>query len=118
MTLTTHLGAILCVALIAAGQVMFKLVASALHSSGRIFDGAVVGWGIAALSIYGVATLLWIVLLQTAPLGRLYPYMALSFVLVALASWFLFHETVSVGHLAGLALIVGGLLVIATSAPA
>jgi uncharacterized membrane protein len=41
--------------------------------------------------------------------------MALSFVLVALASWLILQETISIGHVAGLGLIVTGLLVIATT---
>lgn len=118
MTLTTHLGAVLCVALIATGQVLFKFVATAINATGSALHAQVISVGVAALAIYGLATVFWVMLLQTAPLGRLYPYMALSFVLVALASRLLFHEMISTGHLAGLALIVAGLLVIAVSAPA
>ena len=39
--------------------------------------------------------------------------MALSFVIVAFASWAIFHEAVTPGHIAGLALIVAGLILIA-----
>jgi multidrug transporter EmrE-like cation transporter len=117
MSLTTHPGAILCVALIAAGQVLFKVVAETLHATGSLLNARVIAVGGAALAIYGLATVFWILLLQTAPLGRLYPYMALSFVLVALASWMFFREAVSPGHVAGLGLIVAGLLAIAVSGP-
>ena len=115
MTLTNHLSAILCVGLIAVGQVLFKLVATATKTSGSLLDRNVVLLAGAAFTIYGVATLLWIALLRTAPLGKAYPYMALSFVLVALASWLFFHEAITLGHIAGLGLIVAGLLVIAAS---
>ena len=115
MTLTSHLSAILCVGLIAAGQVLFKLVATTAKASGSFFDHRVILLAGAAFAIYGVATVLWIALLQNAPLGRMYPYMALSFVLVAFASWALFHEAVTLGHMAGLGLIVAGLVVIATN---
>ncbi len=115
MTLATHLGAVFCVALIAAGQVLFKLVAGALHRAGTPFTPEVAAYGAAAVAIYGFATVLWIVLLQTAPLGRLYPYMALSFILVAAASALLFQETITPGHAVGLGLIVAGLLVVAAS---
>ncbi len=118
MTPITHAGAVLCVALIALGQVLFKLVAASLHASGSMLHPSVIGLGAAALTVYGIATVTWILLLQTAPLGRLYPYMALSFVMVALASWLVFHESLSTAYLVGLALIVSGLLVIAASAPA
>lgn len=115
MTLTTHVLAIVCVAMIAAGQILFKVAAGALKSAGTFLDGAVFAAVGAALAIYGAATLLWIVLLQHAPLNRLYAYMALSFVFVAAASWFLFSERIGPGHLAGLGLIVAGLVVIAAS---
>ena len=115
MTPTTHVAALLCVALIAAGQVLFKLVANSLDASGTLFDRRVIAIGTAALAIYGLATVFWILLLQHAPLGRLYPYMALSFVLVAFASWGVFHETITIGHMAGLGLIVAGLIVIAAT---
>jgi drug/metabolite transporter (DMT)-like permease len=71
--------------------------------------------GAVALTLYGMATVFWILLLRSAPLGKLYPYMALSFVFVAAASWLLFGEAISAGYLSGLALIVVGLLVIAIS---
>lgn len=117
MTLTIHLGAIVCVLLVSAGQVLFKRVALALADGAAAPGREVVLLGGAALTIYGGATLLWILLLRTAPLGRLYPYMAMSFVLVTFASATLFDERVSPGHWAGLALIVSGLLVIAAARP-
>lgn len=115
MTLTTHLSAILCVGLIAAGQILFKFVALSMNAAGTPLDRNVILFAGTAITIYGLATIFWILLLQVAPLGRLYPYMALSFVLVALASWLLFHEQITAGHIAGLGLIVAGLLVIATT---
>jgi drug/metabolite transporter (DMT)-like permease len=113
MSFSSHIGAVVCVALIATGQILFKFLAGALLASGNALNVRVVTLGVAALTLYGVATLYWVYLLQNAPLSRLYPYMALSFVLVALASWQLFHETITAAHLAGLGLIVAGLMVIA-----
>ena len=80
---TTHLLAILCVAMIATGQVLFKGAAQALATGGTPLDGRVLGFTVVALVIYAVATVLWILLLRDAALSRLYPYMALSFVMVA-----------------------------------
>jgi drug/metabolite transporter (DMT)-like permease len=115
MPLANHVGALFCVAMIAAGQVLFKLVAQALAASGSATDRAVILFGGSALALYALATVLWIALLQSAPLSRLYPYMALSFVFVALASWGVLHEALAGGYLLGLTLIVAGLLVIAVS---
>lgn len=115
MNVTSQLLAVLCVALIATGQVLFKYSAGALEVSRTLFDRRVGGILLAALVIYAAATLLWIFLLRSVPLGRLYPYMALSFVLVALASWLLLGERLVFGQIAGLGLIVAGLLVIAAT---
>lgn len=113
MSWSVHLSALACVALVAAGQVLFKLAAQALAAAGSPLDRGVAALAGPALLIYGIAAVTWIALLQRAPLGRLYPYMALSFVLVALASRQLLGEPGGVRQIAGLGLIVGGLLVMA-----
>ncbi len=115
MSLTSHLLALFCVALIALGQLLFKYTANAWRLAGTFYDSLVIVPAFSALTIYGCATLLWIVVLQDAPLSRVYPYMALSFVLVALASWLVLREQIPLGQVAGLALVLGGLLVIALS---
>jgi drug/metabolite transporter (DMT)-like permease len=115
MSPTSQFLAFVCVALIALGQVLFKYSAGALQLSESLLDRRVLGMLLSALIVYGAATLLWIFLLRSVPLGRLYPYMALSFVLVALASWLVFGERVAPGQIAGLGLIVAGLLVIAVT---
>jgi drug/metabolite transporter (DMT)-like permease len=116
MTPATHLAAVLCVGMIAGGQVLFKYAAKALGGGATFFDRDVLLLVVAAFAIYGIATVIWILLLQEAALSRLYPYMALSFVLVALAGRVLFAEAITPGQVAGLAMIVGGLLVIAATA--
>jgi drug/metabolite transporter (DMT)-like permease len=114
MSLASHLGAILCATFIAIGQVLFKQAAIGMKTESFGLGSQALWVLAAALAIYGIATILWVIILQNAPLGRLYPYMALSFVLVALASAAIFHESLTVGYAAGLALIVAGLVVIAT----
>ncbi len=114
MNPSIHLLAVLCVAMIALGQVLFKLTARELHSASLIALKPVL-IGLGALTLYGAATLIWIVLLKSAPLSRLYPYMALSFVLVAAAGWWIFGEPVATSQIAGLGLILAGLLVIAAA---
>jgi drug/metabolite transporter (DMT)-like permease len=113
MTFSNHMMALLCVSLIAAGQVLFKLTANSINAAGTLFDRSVVSAGLASLAVYGIATLLWVFLLQTAPLSRAYPYMALSFVIVGLVSWLYFQEPLSGMYAAGLVLLVMGIIVIA-----
>ena len=110
-----HLMALLCVSLIAAGQVLFKLTANSINGAGTVLDRSVVSLSLASLLIYGMATLFWVFLLQTAPLSRAYPYMALSFVIVGLASWAYFQEPLSGLYIAGLTLVVLGIVMIAAA---
>ena len=58
-----------------------------------------------ALAIYGVATLLWVAVLRNAPLSRIYPIMALSFVLTPLGGMVFLKEPISAPYWAGVMLI-------------
>ena len=60
--------------------------------------------------LYGVTTLVWIWVLSRSELGKVYPLMALAFVLVPIATYFLFDERFSVGYMLGIALIVMGII--------
>jgi drug/metabolite transporter (DMT)-like permease len=111
VSLANHLLALLCVSILAAGQILFKYTANAVKLEGTVWRAEVLGLAAGGLAIYAVATLLWIALLQEAPVSRVYPYVGLSFVLVAGAGWWLFKEQVGSGYLIGLALIIAGLLV-------
>lgn len=113
MSAGIHALAVLCVGLIAAGQVLFKYSGSALAQAGSFLDQRVLTFMLPALALYGAATLMWISLLQHAPLNRLYPYMALSFVFVAAAGWALLGETLRAGQIMGLGLVLAGLVMIA-----
>ncbi len=106
--------AIGCVVAIAVGQVLFKRLGLEIEATGTwLQPRAILILGV-ALAIYGGATLLWIHLLRSVELSRAYPFMALSFVLVPIMSWWLFSEQLSASYLVGTLLIVGGIVVIAT----
>jgi drug/metabolite transporter (DMT)-like permease len=105
--------AIACVFIIAAGQLLFKKAGMEIQVVGSWLSWRVLAVVGAALFIYGVATLLWISLLRYVPLNKAYVFMALSFVLVPIASFFIFREQVSVGYWIGVGLIVSGVIVAA-----
>lgn len=95
--------------LLAAGQIMFKLTAMnapALNNMSGLLSlsGNVWFWG--ALVLYGVATLIWIVTLQNVALSVAYPFAALGFVIVPLASYFIFKEPLNWQYGAGVVLII------------
>ena len=101
--------ALLCVVGIACGQILFKLCAKAYQTHGLLAPYTLTLFG-AAMVLYGVTTLVWIGVLSRSELGKVYPLMALAFVLVPIATYFLFDERFSVGYMLGIALIVAGII--------
>jgi undecaprenyl phosphate-alpha-L-ara4N flippase subunit ArnE len=105
---------LVCVALIAAGQVLFKIAASQWRVDGwtlaaaRSFLSVTM---IAALVIYAFATLLWVYVLRSAPLTLAYPLFSLAFIVTPLVAHFAIGEPLSWRTFAGGALIVAGVLV-------
>jgi drug/metabolite transporter (DMT)-like permease len=104
---------------IAAGQILFKRVASQITPSAG-------GWWLievarlptmwVAVALYAGATLLWVRILTTVPLSRAYPFVALAFVLVPAAGYVFFHEPITLRYALGTALIVIGVAVAAGTA--
>jgi len=65
------------------------------------------------LALYGVGTLLWLFALRQLDLSLAYPFVAMSFVMVAGSGMLFLGEPVQPTRLIGLGLIVLGLLVMA-----
>ena len=110
MTLYNALLTLLCVAGISVGQILFKLAAR----QGSPLEGLtamVNGWMLAALILYGAATLLWVYVLRSTPLAIAYPLFALAFVLVPVLSFFFLNEPLRFSSFAGGALIMLGVVV-------
>ena len=105
----TVLIALACVIGISAGQILFKLCAESYRIAGlynsrtlTIFAGAII--------LYGITNLVWIWVLQRSELGKIYPLMALAFILVPLSSYFIFEERFSMQYIFGIALIAVGII--------
>ena len=111
--------ATLCVVMIAAGQLLFKLSTNAMKApglEGLLNTRALVILGLALL-VYGAATIGWVLVLRQAPLNRIYPFMALAFVLVPLGSRYFLGEPLAPQYWAGVALLVAGLVLIGRASP-
>lgn len=106
----SFLLAVACVVGLAAGQLLFKAGANQLALGNSLFSLRVLGWLAPALALYATTTLAWVWLLKSTELGKIYPVMALAFVLVPLGSYLLFGESFSPRYFAGVALIIAGLL--------
>ena len=82
------------------GQLMFKLGSG----DGGFFNIFVVIGYLALLT----RSAIWIAVLRRLPLSFAYPVMSLSFVLVLLASNYLFNEALTVPRIIGSVLIIAG----------
>ena len=102
---------LLCVLGISIGQILFKLSASALHKSGNLFDPRTLLILLAAFALYGITTLAWVWVLQKIELGKVYPFMALAFVLVPIGSYYFFGERFNTQYFIGVAMIMLGIVV-------
>jgi len=101
----TYFWALMCVFGMAAGQILFKLAANSLAETGSFLVPRTATLLFTALALYGLITIAWIWVLQKAELGKVYPMMALAFVLVPLASHWLFGERFTPQYFIGIVLI-------------
>ena len=116
------LGLILAsVGLGAVAQVLMKLgmtaapmrAALAAGAPGPIVMAVLTSPGVmGGLFLYGIATVLWLGVLSRVELSRAYPVVGLSFVLAAVLGYFVFADAVSATRVAGIALIVAGVVLV------
>lgn len=62
-----------------------------------------------------VASVTWALALERTPISYAYPFMALSFVLVPVAAWLLFGESLTTVQVVGIAFVVVGVSLTAFS---
>jgi drug/metabolite transporter (DMT)-like permease len=105
---------LLCVVLIAVGQLLFKAAAGQWRIDGwswatlRSFLSPTL---LLALVLYGLTTVLWVLVLRSAPLSIAYPLYALVFLLVPILAHFVFGEPLSWNSLVGGAVIMLGVMI-------
>jgi drug/metabolite transporter (DMT)-like permease len=101
------ISAILCLGALcaAAGQVCFKLGATGRVALPEFLNTYI----IVGLLLYVIGTLFWIAALSKAPLNAVYPFTALTFVLVLIFSAVVLREDLSLRALAGTVIVVVGL---------
>jgi len=103
----------LAAVLAAVGQVLFKSGAGGRTHWLEFVNPAVIG----GLGCYGLSTVLWIYCLSKLPLKVVYPYTALTFVLVYIGAFFVFGEKPGLRGIAGVALVLTGLFLINSERP-
>lgn len=81
-----------------------------------------IGWSaatnlpiISGLSCYVVSVVVWILALSRVEVSVAYPMLSIGYVVNALLAWWLFGEILSVQRLAGIAVIIVGVVLVARS---
>lgn len=107
----------------AAAQLLLKSGTNAIG----VFEFSVnnvmpVGWKIATqpqilggIGCYVVSVVVWILALSRAEVSVAYPMLSIGYVINAVAAWYLFGEAVTIMRLAGIAIIVFGVFIVARS---
>lgn len=111
----SYLIALACVVGMAAGQILFKISARGLHETGTLLSLKSAGALCAALFLYGLTSVAWVWVLQRMDLGKVYPIMALAFVFVPLASYFIFGERFAPQYILGVCFIFFGVVMAVNS---
>lgn len=111
---------IVSVILSACGQVAMKMGASSLNSNQDMLLLKFLSYFtnlpiMVGLTLYGLSAFIWIAALEKVQLSFAYPMAALGYVLVAVMSFFIFNEPMSLTRIVGLAIIVLGVVVISQS---
>jgi multidrug transporter EmrE-like cation transporter len=110
-----------CTIIGAAAQVLIKKGAGALGANPTFVHTAMAMLFTPALftgyAMYGVSTVLLVLALRHGQLSLLYPVFAMTYVWVTVLSFVIFHESINVFKLAGIAVIVGGIAVLGKGSP-
>lgn len=124
MTGTALALILVSVTLSACAQVLFKWGVSPAPGQGATGDPSLLGTALATLlrpgivgglALYGIGTLLWLGALARTELSQAYPFVGLGFVLTAALGHWLFGEAFGPSRLAGTALVITGVFLIARS---
>ena len=92
-----------------AGQTLLKAGAGAIDFFTQLLDWRT----LFGLVLYGGAAVLYIVALRRIPMSRALPCTAISYVAAAFIGHYAFGEVLGVTHIAAIALICGGVLILA-----
>ena len=93
-----------------AGQVLFKKTAIEYHHLGTIFKKNTLLFFAFGCFAYTASLVIWLRLLQTGDLSKLYPFFALGFVFVPLAAVYFFDDHLGVNYVLGVVLVLVGIV--------
>ncbi len=105
---------VICTFMLAVGQTLWKMglrggFSLSLPGMLSLVRSPAI-WG--GFILFGVATLIWFVVLAKLPLSLAYPFMSLSYIFGLLAARYIFGETISVTRWLGVLLICFGVALV------
>jgi drug/metabolite transporter (DMT)-like permease len=106
----------------AGGQLMLKhgmqLATARAHRSGGSLAvaAATTPWVLVGLAVFAVSAVAWLGALSRVPLNVAYPFNAVGYIVVLVASVLVLHERASLLTWAGSLLVVSGLIIVVLSA--
>lgn len=106
---------LVCVVVMAIGQVLFKQVAINYNKTGNVWEWGVFGVLVIAGVLYLTSTGLWVWALRSVEISKAYPYFALGFVFVPLLGAWMFGEVLNLKYALGAILIIAGVVMTSLS---
>ncbi len=111
---------LLSVSLSGLAQIAFKFgVSSEPGQSARAMLGPLAMLAtpgvLIGLMLYGFGTLLWLTVLRHVQLSQAYPFVGIGFALTTIGGWWLFNDQLSPQRIAGILLVVAGIILVARS---
>ena len=107
----------------ATGQVMLKhgmqIASSRAADSGSslALRAATSPWVLLGLVVFGISAIAWLAALSKVPLSVAYPFNAVGYLVILLASILVLHERANVLTWVGSLLVVSGLLLVVLTKP-
>ena len=104
----------------AAAQILMKTGTNAVgHFEFSMENIVPIGWKLAtewhiavALACYALSVLIWILALSRVPVSVAFPMLSMAYIVTAVAAWFMLGEALSVTKLAGIGVIILGVIII------
>ena len=104
----------------AAAQILMKTGTNAVgHFEFSMENIVPIGWKLAtewhiavALACYALSVVIWILALSRVPVSVAFPMLSMAYIVTAVAAWFMLGEALSVTKLAGIGVIILGVIII------
>lgn len=103
------------IAFMVIGQIFFKKSSVFMETNAHVpllMRYVQNAWLYAGLAAFGFATLVWIKVLSLERLSAVYPMQSVAYILVAIASFYLFGERLNVLNIVGIFTIILGVVLV------